>query len=356
MIGSHHDRRGIALVCAATASLLLLVVADASAYREPAEHQQTGGRPPGAARDGAAAKRGKVARRNRRTRAARTASSPAASTASRPARPARARRARAASKARRSNPRVQITLDAGVTLVDVAHTYHVPVARIMSANRIREPRSIHAGRKLVIPGATKVRPLRRRPVCKSPAVSFLRVATDERANVVLTRCNGRPDPAGVERLSRLARSLRASASLDLDPRLAQMLQKVAVRFPRRRLEVISGYRPHPPGREGVSNHTKGRAIDFRIEGISNEVLRDFCRATFDDAGVGYYPNSVFVHLDVRTRGSGKAFWVDYSRPGERPRYGPLRPEHAADPHELADLDTAPRRRARPHRSRRRTRL
>ena len=239
---------------------------------------------------------------------------------------------------------MQITLDPGVTLVDVAHTYHVPVARIIRANRIHEPRSLHAGHKLVIPGATKVRPMRRRPVCKSPAVEFLRVANDEHANVVLTRCNGDADPAGVERLSRLARSLHVDASLELASRLAQMLQKVALRFPGHRIEVISGYRPHPPGREGISNHTKGRAIDFRIAGISNEVLRDFCRATFDDAGVGYYPNSVFVHLDARERGSGKAFWVDYSRPGEAPRYGPLLPQHAADPRELANLERAPRRR------------
>jgi hypothetical protein len=107
-----------------------------------------------------------------------------------------------------------------------------------------------------------------------------------------------------------------------------MLQKVASQFPGRRLEVISGYRPHKQGRVGVSNHTRGRAIDFRVAGLPNEALRDFCR-TFDDAGVGYYPNSVFVHLDVRDRGSGKAFWVDYSRPGEAPRYGPIVPRTAA---------------------------
>ena len=34
-------------------------------------------------------------------------------------------------------------------------------------------------------------------------------------------------------------------------------------------------------------------------------------------GVGYYPNSTFVHLDVR---STKAIWVDLSGPGEPPRY------------------------------------
>ena len=32
---------------------------------------------------------------------------------------------------------------------------------------------------------------------------------------------------------------------------------------------------------------------------------------------GYYPNSTFVHLDVRDT---PGFWIDYSRPGEPPRY------------------------------------
>jgi hypothetical protein len=45
-------------------------------------------------------------------------------------------------------------------------------------------------------------------------------------------------------------------------------------------------------------------------------LRDYCR-TLKNVGVGYYPNSTFVHLDVRTT---PAFWIDYSKPGEPPRY------------------------------------
>jgi len=42
------------------------------------------------------------------------------------------------------------------------------------------------------------------------------------------------------------------------------------------------------------------------------------RRTFDKVGVGYYPNSSFVHLDVRKDHS--AFWIDYSGPGERAMY------------------------------------
>ena len=43
--------------------------------------------------------------------------------------------------------------------------------------------------------------------------------------------------------------------------------------------------------------------------------------TLPNAGVGYYPNSVFVHLDTRDANEGAAFWTDFSGPGETPRYG-----------------------------------
>jgi hypothetical protein len=65
-----------------------------------------------------------------------------------------------------------------------------------------------------------------------------------------------------------------------------------------------------------SNHNVGKAIDFRVAGVPNEVLRDYCR-TLKNVGVGYYPNSTFVHLDARAT---PTFWIDYSRPGEPPRY------------------------------------
>ena len=48
----------------------------------------------------------------------------------------------------------------------------------------------------------------------------------------------------------------------------------------------------------------------------DEVLRDYVK-TFDKVGVGYYPNSHFVHMDVRKQWT---YWVDVSSPGQRPRY------------------------------------
>ena len=95
-------------------------------------------------------------------------------------------------------------------------------------------------------------------------------------------------------------------------RLVRLLAQVSDTFGGRPLRIISGYRTTSFVKG--SRHKSGRAVDFRIPGVPNEVLRDYLR-TFTNVGVGYYPNSTFVHFDVRRR---SAYWVDYAGPGEAP--------------------------------------
>jgi uncharacterized protein YcbK (DUF882 family) len=120
-------------------------------------------------------------------------------------------------------------------------------------------------------------------------------------------------------LPQFARFLRAKSGADhpIDARLVTLLATVSDHFGGRELNVVSGFRPYSRGQHSRhSNHNEGRAIDFSIKGIANETVRDFCR-TFRNVGVGYYPNSLFIHLDVR---DGNAYWVDYAAPGQKPRY------------------------------------
>ena len=154
----------------------------------------------------------------------------------------------------------------------------------------------------------------------------------------LTNCDGTDAPAAIEHLSILARPESAQkpvvATADLakqkgemvspgikrlDARLPHALQLVLDHFdkpgPARKVHIISGYRPASKG----SYHATGQAIDFRIDGVSNEALVSFCK-TLSDVGCGYYPNSTFVHMDVRADGTGHVAWIDASGPGEAPRY------------------------------------
>ncbi len=104
-----------------------------------------------------------------------------------------------------------------------------------------------------------------------------------------------------------------------DARLMQLIARVSDHFGGKKLEVVSGFRPKTPTQfTAHSRHNVGHAMDFRIIGVPNTVLRDYCRS-LKNTGCGYYPNSSFVHMDTR---DSSAYWIDYSGPGEHPRYHP----------------------------------
>jgi hypothetical protein len=99
----------------------------------------------------------------------------------------------------------------------------------------------------------------------------------------------------------------------LHPGLLERLQRVGEAFAPQPIEIVSGYRPDAPLQ---SRHHHGRALDLFVQDVPREAVRDLA-VTFPQTGVGWYPNSTFVHVDVREQ---SAYWVDLSRPGERPRY------------------------------------
>ncbi len=183
--------------------------------------------------------------------------------------------------------------------------------------------------------------------CFSPQVHVVRRRGEvlEHRDLALTFCDGAPNPGAIDSVSVLARAraaerplmpeIRAYRRRPLDrgpiarrrrseylseqvmrvhPDLLIRLQKVAQRFPGKTIEVVSGHRPDA---RDTSRHHHGRALDLRVEGVSREALRDFLRS-IDETGVGYYPNSYFVHMDVREK---RGYWVDRSGPGEAADYG-----------------------------------
>ncbi len=101
----------------------------------------------------------------------------------------------------------------------------------------------------------------------------------------------------------------------IDPRLIWVVQQVAQAFPRRPLYIMSGYRQN--AHSGF--HGKGKALDLFVAGVPNEQLFGVCRS-LRDVGCGYYPNSKFVHIDVRPYGTRRVLWVDDSLPGTPSHY------------------------------------
>ncbi len=121
-------------------------------------------------------------------------------------------------------------------------------------------------------------------------------------------------PEALKRIEWLLRDFRTGEAHAIDPRLLDTLFGVCLACGRNTLEVISGYRSpqtntmlRKTGGGGVAKrslHMDGRAIDVRLAGFSSARLRDAAIA-LGRGGVGYYPDSDFVHLDTgRTRSWG----------------------------------------------------
>jgi uncharacterized protein YcbK (DUF882 family) len=227
----------------------------------------------------------------------------------------------------------------GHTVDAISRRYHVPVKVILDTNHIKDPRHLKVGDVLVIPGVTpppgsattapaaaKVEPKKdNKPKApptyaakaKTPGtVHLLRLATAEDFTLKVGDRRGRIPPPTMKSFEHVLR-YPSGQTHPIEPRLVALLGIVSDHFGSRKIDVISGFRPYSPTQYTAhSNHNVGHAVDFRVEGVPNEAVRDYCR-TLRNVGVGYYPNSTFVHLDARAT---SAFWIDYSKPGEPPKY------------------------------------
>jgi len=160
---------------------------------------------------------------------------------------------------------------------------------------------------------------KRRKANRYAPVELYQINTKETLKLRLHDDKGMPVKGWKKRFDRFMRCHQTGKVYKMDQRLAQMLYQIGRQFEGRRLEVISGYRHPKVAKNPKSPHKQGLACDFRVAGVSNATLRDYLRKSFDHAGVGYYPNSVFVHLDNRKQGP-RAFWIDYAGPGEAAMY------------------------------------
>jgi uncharacterized protein YcbK (DUF882 family) len=133
------------------------------------------------------------------------------------------------------------------------------------------------------------------------------VNTGEKLEVEIDLASGEADATGYRRLRHFMRCQRTGAETPLDPRLVELLYRLSQRT-RQRIQVVSGFRAPMFSTADLSYHTRGMAADIRIPGMTPLMVRDLAES-MGVGGLGYYPSSQFVHVDVRTE---RARWIDYS--------------------------------------------
>jgi uncharacterized protein YcbK (DUF882 family) len=119
--------------------------------------------------------------------------------------------------------------------------------------------------------------------------------------------NGSYRKHGLHEINRVMRDHRSNRAHPIDPDLLDLLYVIQKTIGRRgAFHIVSGYRTPEtnnmlarilPGVAEHSMHTQGRAVDIRLPGSD---LRDLHRAArgLRGGGVGYYPQSNFIHVDV----------------------------------------------------------
>lgn len=211
--------------------------------------------------------------------------------------------------------RGELFVGPGDSLSELAKRHDATIEELSKANGLKPTTPLRAGQVLVLPGAhpdDAVSEKRWGKPKRPGVVSFHRLFPSETKRVTLLDSRGRVRRNALDQLTKLMRPRSSKKRLQPHARLVRLLGQVSDHFGGRALHIVSGFRLPGGNTKDTSQHVAGHAMDFRIPGVPLDVLRAYC-SRFNRVGVGYYPRSNFVHLDVRTR---DARWTDWSLPGE----------------------------------------
>ena len=133
--------------------------------------------------------------------------------------------------------------------------------------------------------------------------------TDERLDVTYWQ-NGEYTPSALSKIDYILRDHYSGDVHTIDHRLLDLVHDLQMEAGNDHpVEIISGYRSPSTNlhlasaTSGVaknSYHTKGMAVDIRLSGTALSSLHNIA-LNMGRGGVGYYPDSQFVHVDVGPR-------------------------------------------------------
>jgi uncharacterized protein YcbK (DUF882 family) len=140
------------------------------------------------------------------------------------------------------------------------------------------------------------------------SLSFNNIHTGERLAVDYW-VDGAYQPEALSEVNHVLRDFRTGDVHMIEPRLLDLLVRIRARLETSKpIQVISGYRSPATnamlraehahsGVAAKSLHMQGMAIDIRLADCDLQILHRAALAE-RSGGVGYYPESDFVHVDV----------------------------------------------------------
>lgn len=215
----------------------------------------------------------------------------------------------------------------GDTVSRIAQRLQVSVADLVARNYLQRPYNLRIGRRLRPPEDTPREVLRTlphrdgtpgdsprnassasAPTAPPGQVRIRREGTSQTENYDLAHL----DPRHARQLAQFLRvdaeeGQRQPAPVPLHPRLAYALSRIGANFAGKTLRIAPNGRARGDEPTGPStNHSRGTAVDLRVDGVSLQALHEFC-LTLDRFGCGLHRRSNYVHIDVRRE---RATWDD----------------------------------------------
>ena len=137
-------------------------------------------------------------------------------------------------------------------------------------------------------------------------VAFVDTHNGERVSVVYRTMDGRYDDSALAAIDHVLRCHGGDEQFPISLKLVELVDHIQDSFSAGDIRIISGYRS-PKYNAWLrrrsrrvahdSLHMRGMAMDIRMDGVNKHKLGKFVRE-LHAGGVGVYPRSNFVHVDV----------------------------------------------------------
>ena len=181
-----------------------------------------------------------------------------------------------------------------------------PAAALAVAHRHTSPRQAAANLQPVRYEALSIRPVQLQPAIEARRIVLKNLHTDEALDAVYWE-RGAYVPDALAEVNKVLRDYRTGEVHEIHPDLLDLVSdlhaKVGSWSP---IQVISGYRSpqtnamlHERSAEVAKHslHMDGMAMDLHMQDIDLSYLHE-AALDMSRGGVGYYPQSNFVHVDV----------------------------------------------------------